>query len=331
MGGFMAYKGNEPIQVLLPDELRSYSLTGNGDFPRISKAEIKDKSKGDFISKAVVILQTGWFVIQCAARRFQGLQTTELELVTVAFATINFFIYVLWFEKPLDVQCGVRVYKRRKSEQSTDPDPDDGAVEAGVGFWVALCHSLSKLPSAIANGPLVTVLGSQSLWPYRVLIWPFIKTQQILGLKLSDQGTANSKMKVATFYPETWPGNDQLPSSLALFAATVMAVIFGGIHCIGSSFVFPSFAEQTLWRVASASIAGIPIVLFLWLQALLLFKREYPGHGVIRGFLHSILCLQVCAYILCRLALLVLPFLCLRSVPPTAYYVVHWALIIPHI
>jgi hypothetical protein len=95
MGGFMAYEGNKPIRVLLPDELRSYSLTGNGDFPRISKAEIKDKSKGDFISKAVVILQTGWFVIQCAARRFQGLQTTELELVTVAFATINFFIYFL--------------------------------------------------------------------------------------------------------------------------------------------------------------------------------------------------------------------------------------------
>jgi len=237
MGGFMEFQGNEPIRVLLPDQLRSYSLTGNGDFPRLSKAEIKDKSKGDFISKAVVILQTGWFVIQCAARRFEGLQTTELELVTVAFAVINFFIYLLWFEKPLDVQCGVRVYKKRESEQPMVPD--DGAVKAGVGLWVALYHPLSEIPSTIANGPLITVLGSQFSWPHRVIVWPFIKTQQILGLKLSNQGSANSTTKVATFYPEAWPGNDQWPGCLALFAATVMAVIFGGIHCIGSSFVFP--------------------------------------------------------------------------------------------
>ncbi|KAH9959117.1 hypothetical protein BC827DRAFT_1269116 [Russula dissimulans] len=109
MGGFMAYKGNRPIRVLLPWELESYSLTGNGDIPRISKMEIQDKSKGDFISKAVVILQTSWFVIQCIARGVQGLPITELELATIAFASLNFVIYVLWWDKPLNVQCGLDV------------------------------------------------------------------------------------------------------------------------------------------------------------------------------------------------------------------------------
>jgi len=51
MGGFMAYEGNRPVRVLLPHGLRSYSLTGNGNFPRISKGEIEEKSKGDVISK----------------------------------------------------------------------------------------------------------------------------------------------------------------------------------------------------------------------------------------------------------------------------------------
>ncbi|KAI9455369.1 hypothetical protein F5148DRAFT_1288266 [Russula earlei] len=81
MGGFMEYEGNQPIRVLLPDELNSYSLTGNGDFPRISKAEIEDKSKGDLISKTFVILQTGWFVTQCITRGIQGLPITEFELL----------------------------------------------------------------------------------------------------------------------------------------------------------------------------------------------------------------------------------------------------------
>jgi hypothetical protein len=108
----MEYEGNQPIRVLLPDQLESYSLTGNGDFPRIAKAEIEDRSKGDAISKAFVILQTSWFVMQCFARYAQGLGITELELITIAFASLNIVIYFLWWEKPLNVQRGVRVYKK---------------------------------------------------------------------------------------------------------------------------------------------------------------------------------------------------------------------------
>ena len=150
MGGFTEYEGNRPIRVLLPDHLESYSLTGNGDFPRISKAEILDKNKGDVISsKGALILQTGWFVTQCIARGVQGLPITELELVTVAFAALNFVIYLLWWDKPLHVQRGVRVYKKRRTEESVD----DGDIESTVGFWVALGDAISGFPAAIARLP----------------------------------------------------------------------------------------------------------------------------------------------------------------------------------
>ncbi|KAH9959071.1 hypothetical protein BC827DRAFT_526503 [Russula dissimulans] len=179
MGGFIAYEGNEAIKVLLPEELESHSLTGNGDFPRISNKEIQDKSKGDFVSKAVVILQTSWFVMQCIARGVQGLPITELELATIAFASLNFVLYLLWWDKPLNVQCGVRVYKKRR----TDEPVEDGHVEATVGFWVALGDALSKLPAAIVHGPLVedSTLESEG-WPWaaRVLVWPVIKPLDIL-------------------------------------------------------------------------------------------------------------------------------------------------------
>ncbi|KAH9954193.1 hypothetical protein BC827DRAFT_1386908 [Russula dissimulans] len=171
MGSFMEYEGNKPIEVLLPEELQSYSLTGNGDFPRISKREIQDKSKGDFISKGIVILQTGWFVMQCVARRVQGLPITELELATVAFAGLNLAIYVLWRDKPLNVQCGVRVYKKRP-----DSHVDDGHVSATAGFWVALGDALSKLPaaSAIYEYPEQDIVFDWDIWPWpaRVLTWP---------------------------------------------------------------------------------------------------------------------------------------------------------------
>jgi len=235
MGGFMEYEGNQPIRVLLPHELESYSLTGNGDFPRISKAEIDDKSKGDAVSKGFVVLQTGWFVTQCIARGIQGLPITELELATVAFATLNFGIYLLWWDKPLNVQRGVRVYKKRTTEQPVD----DGDVEATVGFWIALQDTLSGLPAAIVFGPYNdTFIGSS--WLTRVLTWPLFKPGDImLGQDWADD--VKSK-RVNTFYPTKW-----VTASQKFLVATV-TVAFGGIHCIGWSFNFPSSTERTLWQ-----------------------------------------------------------------------------------
>jgi hypothetical protein len=196
MGGFMEYEGNRPIRVLLPEQLESYSLTGNGNFPRISKAEIEDKSKGDAISKSAVILQTGWFVTQCIARGVQGLPITELELVTVAFAALNFIIYLLWWNKPLHVQRGVRVYKKRMTEETVD----DGDVEATVGFLDALGDALSDLPAAIVRGPSLNEDEFDS-WLVRVLTWPFLKPVYIM---LSPDSDEEHEKRVDTFYPAKW-------------------------------------------------------------------------------------------------------------------------------
>ncbi|KAI9459826.1 hypothetical protein F5148DRAFT_961686, partial [Russula earlei] len=51
--------------------------------------------------KSLVVLQTGWFVTQCIARGAQDPSITELELVTVAFASLNFVMCLLWWDKPL--------------------------------------------------------------------------------------------------------------------------------------------------------------------------------------------------------------------------------------
>jgi len=333
MGGFMKYEGNQPIDVLLPDELKSYSLTGNGDFPRISKMEIQDKSKGDFISKAVVILQTGWFVMQCIARGVQGLPITELELATVAFAALNLVIYVLWWDKPLNVQCGVRVYKKR-----TDSRVDDGHVLAPAGFWAALGGALSKVPAAIVDDSEAEYMvfdWERWPWPARVLTWPFIKPLNIL-VGGYDNGVRN---RVTTFYPDVWYGHDANIWPAAMFIAGI-ASAFGGIHCIGWSFFFPSSTERTLWRVASTSITSVPIALFLagFLVNLVdhdLFLRLDSNYGFRHGrstsMLRSYFGVQLFLYILSRLVLLILAFLSLRSPPPEIYHTVHWTSFIPHI
>jgi hypothetical protein len=146
----MGYDRNRPIRVLLPDQLQSYFLTGNGNFPRISKAEIEYRSKGDAIAKIFVVLRTSFFAVERSNTQEPSGHDTELKLVTIAFAILNLVTYFLWWHKPLNVHCGVRVYKQRMAEQLMD----DGEVEADVGYWDALRNAFSELPAAIADGPL---------------------------------------------------------------------------------------------------------------------------------------------------------------------------------
>lgn len=109
MGGFQLYDGvmsMYPLDLKRIDELVS---EGRIDFPAISRREIEDRSKGDILSKGLVILQTGWFILQIISRSVQHLPITELEIATVAFSTLNFITYALWWNKPLRVDCPVRV------------------------------------------------------------------------------------------------------------------------------------------------------------------------------------------------------------------------------
>jgi hypothetical protein len=50
------------------------------------------------------MVQGLWFTTQCLARVHQHLAVTELEVATLAFALVNVFIWLLWWNKPLDVQ-----------------------------------------------------------------------------------------------------------------------------------------------------------------------------------------------------------------------------------
>ncbi|KAJ7136298.1 hypothetical protein C8R43DRAFT_612612 [Mycena crocata] len=75
----------------------------------IDASNLMDRSKGDAFSKGVALLQCVWFIAQWIARISQKLPLTELEVATVAFAVVNSLTWLLWWEKPLDVQCTIPI------------------------------------------------------------------------------------------------------------------------------------------------------------------------------------------------------------------------------
>ena len=72
--------------------------------------------------------------------------------------------------------------------------------------------------------------------------------------------TSNVVRRGATRVPSFYapPTNSDRYSRMIVFS--VFGVIFGGLHCIGWNFTYPTFFEQNLWRASSLAITVIPVV-----------------------------------------------------------------------
>lgn len=72
-------------------------------WPVLSTEEIEDKSKGDALAKLLTLAQVAWFILQFIARSASHLTISELEVVTLSYASISALLYFFWWDKPLDV------------------------------------------------------------------------------------------------------------------------------------------------------------------------------------------------------------------------------------
>ncbi|KAG6915432.1 hypothetical protein DXG01_011493 [Tephrocybe rancida] len=117
MGGFQVCESEgAPRRIYMTRDLRPYLVKKQ---ITISKEDIQDRSKGDILSKVIVLLQVSWFILQVLARAIQHLPITELEISTIAFATLSFVTYFCWWNKPYDIQYPIIISASRSASQNT--------------------------------------------------------------------------------------------------------------------------------------------------------------------------------------------------------------------
>jgi hypothetical protein len=110
MGGFTLHDKGTALRILDYWELETLSKAGKITWPSITKEEIQDRSKGDYLSKGIVVMQIGWFITQFIGRCVYSLEITELEKFTFIITILTVATYGLWWHKPLDVHCSVPVH-----------------------------------------------------------------------------------------------------------------------------------------------------------------------------------------------------------------------------
>jgi len=363
MGGFTLHERGKPVRVLEAKDLEDLSGAGKIGWPTITKEEIADRSKGDYLSKTIVLFQTIWFVGQCIARGAYGLTLTELEVVTVAFASLTGVTYYLWWDKPLDVCCSIPVHRLysclrkiagdiEKEETGPQiipsptiaaeeiPEKDENVVVNPNPFSTTSIRVDTSTPDpAPTQMQRFRAFRRGACEEYGTLFglvfvfvgFPLIRFFAALGGMMACETLGKKRLRVPTLYSSHNDDDPNNGSSTVLVMC--VAIVFGAIHCIPWAFHFVTLQERWVWRISAILVSGAPISLAtaIFLDEKIFHRNEATGMKLCSNFITFIMIITIFLYIIARIILLVLPFVALRAPPPGAYVQLNWVSFLPHI
>jgi hypothetical protein len=297
MGGFVSADGHYPVATeeqlrLLPDYLAAIRS--------IREEDIEDRSKGDLLSKGVVLLQGLWFTIQCLARVHQHLPLTELEVATLAFQFVNIFIWLLWLHKPLDVQQPILLGPANEFvplAELPESRPRLREIKAVVDALLVGYYDLDL--SASTSVP--------SFWSTH-------------GFGSELPGSAGIKMIFIQFFVGTVFGLVHCTAWNAHFPSTAELLIWRSCSLVIAATPF--------------TLTLVFILFMLWEKLPLHWRRKTlmrSAANLLFDLYQVIIYATSAAYIAARLILIVLSFVTLRALPPGAFVDVNWSTYIPHL
>ncbi|TFK60859.1 hypothetical protein BDN72DRAFT_904620 [Pluteus cervinus] len=365
MGGF-GRKDNENVlhPPVLLGMLKFHQLDLS-QLRKITRKEIQDHSKGDILSKALVTVQTTWFVVECITRLLQKLPLTKLEVITLAFAVLNTLTYGFWWNKPLDVLCPIylnipgtnqphaassntappenttdEIQDATEASPLVDELPNTKPLDArmvvdGVGD---VFSGIGGTFDAIRDWLREVKMASEgegwwnSLWRYLVFE-PVGAVFGRLQKLFEDEGYGADATHVPTFYAMEIPDHKW---SLVLYLSCFIGTIFGGIHFLSWNSHFPSHVESLLWRISSIILVAEPLLVALVRTFVDSLNSADGMAGRILDFLSIFFVvfpsmLGPIAYISARICLLVLAFVTLKNVSPDVFQNISWTSYIPHL
>ncbi|KAF8646101.1 hypothetical protein AX16_007388 [Volvariella volvacea WC 439] len=326
MGGLMREDGNE-FKVVTIDEHGNPQLGGQTIkegiiFPTISEEEIQDKAKGDLLSKLVVVVQTLWFVVQ-------------LELVTLAFATLNIVTYFVWWNKPLNAEYPISFKKdgSRTSGPIKIPKNNLGVSDRYMGLWIGWTGRQKEQKDSI----WMRIKKDMSRKSFLGLLWKWLLKKPFNAIffplgEMAGMEEVSNSTSVGSKYTGPIPEGEGLRN---FFLPILIGVLFGGIHVFGWNFEFSTNFERDIWRASSIIVTVEPILITCGIAIAVSLENDDDASVVLQyvkiAMVSVLLIIGIVAYTFARIALLVLPLFALRNLPSSAFQNVKWADYIPHI
>ncbi|KAL0575387.1 hypothetical protein V5O48_006580 [Marasmius crinis-equi] len=264
----------------------------------LTKEDIQDRSRADSWSKAILILQTVLFILQCMRHVLNGISLAEVEVLTIALVTLNFGTFFLWWSKPQGVRypevINVSIFPTRPI---TAPAQQSSVFKV---IWQWFSHDF------------LATQGLFGFWIFVPLAYPFLsllmRTMNLVFDADDYQAGHLYSSKLKTSPPRLY------------FSVYTSAVLFGGLHLISWSFVFPTMVERDLWRTCAVVITISPIaVAYAW--HFTQYRAGCSSHpsslraAVWKTVLQAVLLLAPALYVVAKVILIAIALSALRPYP----------------
>lgn len=223
--------------------------------PDISEESITDCVRSSGLSKAILMVQVGWFCFNCASRLIENLPLTLLEVATVAHCFCTLLIYFAWWSKPFNTVMSTPMHGKR-------------AIE--VHALLACTPGEYRRALEIAKWEI-----SSDAWPmdYNQDAFTNVSTSKTHDIKLDRVNLAARALKHLLPRPPVHPEGAFLTQSLLDFPGCfrshemisvrmrsnvlILTRLFYGLpHFLGWNELFPTSYERLFWVTSTAIIAG---------------------------------------------------------------------------
>ena len=256
----------------------------------VTELAILDKSKSDPLGKLFTLLQTTWFIVQYLERWIIHQPRMQLEVMTLAYAAMNFLIYALWWGKPLNIQEPINLLG-----QHSAPDDDHTKGLNGVGPVLVEAFKL----------PHMEVGGSDGDFLFFSMVFPIVGI--LFGVHC-----------FAWWFPFPTSQEKVLWRVCAVFCTATPCLV--ALHC----FLVLALDSSPRWIKPILIILVAPFQMCYALVDWLGSSSSYEVQVLIGAALPLI------PYIACRIILVVLTFTSLRAPVPGIYEATLWPSFLPH-
>ncbi|KAL9622635.1 MAG: hypothetical protein Q9160_002945 [Pyrenula sp. 1 TL-2023] len=299
--------------------IRFLLAQGYLEAPTITRAEIWDKSKSDRFAKMAALIQSGWLVFASISRLAQGLPLSPAEIFTLGFIVSTIMSYYFWLHKPQN--AGTPTHLTLKCSMSDVIAKEKNNYPAAIEKYLRTPLDFIEMPA--------------QRWHRRTLLSRF---------DLSDRPTL--RVPDDANLPNLWG-----PRLYALVG--IPSLLHSTIHLLAWNVVFPTRAEQLLWRssaltlliASSVSTGGVSYLMrrgykgrlnlcWIWVNDQVecpdLEKASWMRRMRFR-VLDVVFTLTTLVLVLARLGIILEVMISFRSLPVGVYTTVQWTNFIPHV
>ncbi len=256
MGGFILKRPRHVSGGKIGGEAMSYPVTANQlagssyTYAPILTEEIEDKSKQNWLVKSLAALQILQLILSVIARHILGAAFSQLETVTLSFASCGILIYSINCYKPQNIDWAINLdslalkYSQERIEAAVADQSDvfqsarDDRQDITPQLQTATAAQPGLLDLEYQNDwdSLVSIILNRPSRPARKERW---------GLRIP-----NDNIPMYTKHNDIHP---------AIFLLALTSGLFGVMHAIAWNFEFPTAVEKLLWQIATCVSAASPV------------------------------------------------------------------------